>query len=127
MSGYNTPYEALGEEGIRQLANAFYEYMDSAPEVAGIRAMHGEDLNPIKERLADFLTGWMGGPQRYAEKYGSVCLTRPHKPYAIGPAERDQWLLCMDKALEQIGADEELKQMLKGPMFAIADTVRNRE
>jgi len=127
MSGYNTPFEALGEEGIRNLTNAFYDYMDSAPEVAGIRAMHGKDLTAMKERLADYLTGWMGGPQRYAEKYGSVCMTSPHKPYAIGSAERDQWLLCMDKALEQIGADDELKQMLKEPMFAIADMIRNRD
>ncbi len=127
MSGYNTPFEALGEEGIRNLTNAFYDYMDSAPEVAGIRAMHGKDLTAMKERLADYLTGWMGGPQRYAEKYGSVCMTSPHKPYSIGSAERDQWLLCMDKALEQIGADDELKQMLKEPMFAIADMIRNRD
>ena len=127
MSGYSTPFEALGEEGIRQLTNAFYDYMDSAPEVAGIRAMHGKDLTPMKERLADYLTGWMGGPQRYAEKYGTVCMTSPHKPYAIGTDERDQWLLCMDKALEQIGADDELKQMLKEPMFAIADMIRNRD
>jgi hemoglobin len=127
MSGYNTPFEALGEEGIRNLTNAFYDYMDSAPEVADIRAMHGKDLTAMKERLADYLTGWMGGPQRYAEKYGSVCMTSPHKPYAIGPAERDQWLLCMDRALEQIGADDELKQMLKEPMFAIADMIRNRD
>lgn len=127
MSEYNTPFEALGEDGIRELTNAFYDYMEASSEVAGIRAMHGKDLTPMKERLADYLTGWMGGPQRYAEKYGSVCMTSPHKPYAIGPAERDQWLLCMDKALEQIGADEELKAMLKGPMYAIADMVRNRD
>lgn len=127
MSEYKTPFEALGEAGIRELTNAFYDYMDRTPEVAGIRAMHSPDLEPMKERLADYLTGWMGGPQRYAEKYGSVCMTTPHKPYAIGPAERDQWLLCMEKALEQIGADESLKAMLKEPMFAIADMVRNRD
>ncbi|GAA0792859.1 group II truncated hemoglobin [Marinobacterium sediminicola] len=127
MGCYNTPYEALGEDGIRSLTNAFYDFMDTAPEVAGIRAMHGKDLGPMKERLAEYLIGWMGGPQLYAEKYGSVCMTSPHKPYAIGTAERDQWLLCMDKALEQIGAEEELKQMLKEPMFAIADMVRNRD
>ena len=127
MSGYATPYEALGEDGIRALTSAFYDYMDSAPEVAGIRAMHGKDLAPMKERLAEYLIGWMGGPQVYAEKYGSVCMTSPHKGYAIGTSERDQWLLCMVKALEQIGAEEALKQMLKEPMFAIADMVRNRD
>ncbi|PSL12532.1 hemoglobin [Marinobacterium halophilum] len=127
MSGYNTPFEALGEEGIRALTAAFYDYMDSAAQVADLRAMHGKDLEPMKERLAEYLISWMGGPQTYAEKYGSMCMTTPHKPYAIGSAERDQWLLCMDKALEQIGADDALKQMLKQPLFAVADMVRNRD
>lgn len=127
MTQYRTPYEALGDNGIRRLTAAFYDYMDTAPEVAGIRAMHGKDLAPMKERLAEYLISWMGGPQIYAEKYGSMCMTNPHKPYAIGPVERDQWLLCMEKALEQIGADDELKQMLKQPLFAVADMVRNRD
>ena len=69
----------------------------------------------------------MGGPPLYAQKYGTVCMTTPHEPYHIGPAERDQWLLCMNKALEQTGASEELVEMLKVPMFRIADAVRNKQ
>ena len=81
----------------------------------------------MKDKLADYLTGWMGGPPRYAEKYGTVCMTTPHEPYHIGPQERDQWLLCMDKALQQINASDELVDMLKVPLFRIADAIRNKE
>ncbi len=35
--------------------------------------------------------------------------------------------LCMDKALEQTGASEELVEMLKIPLFRIADAVRNKQ
>jgi len=122
-----TPYQILGEDGIRELCNSFYDIMDTLPEAAGIRALHADDLAPMKEKLAEYLTGWMGGPPLYANKYGSVCMTTPHEPYHIGPAERDQWLLCMDKALEETGASEELVEMLKIPLFRIADAVRNRE
>ena len=122
-----TPYQILGKEGIRQLADAFYEVMDELPEAQTIRAMHAENLDSIKDKLYEYLTGWMGGPPLYAAKYGSVCLTDPHKPYAIGPDERDQWVTCMEKALERIGASDELKQMLKGPIFQIADAVKNRD
>ena len=101
--------------------------MDELPEVAKLRAMHAKDLGPMKLKLAEYLTGWMGGPPLYADKYGTVCMTEPHEPYHIGPEERDQWLLCMDKALERIEASDELKEMLKVPMFRIADAVRNRE
>ena len=127
MSSAQTPYQILGEAGIRELASAFYDIMDSTPEVAKLRRMHARDLAPMKEKLAEYLIGWMGGPPLYAEKYGSVCMTTPHEPYHIGPEERDQWLLCMDKALERVGASEDLVQMLKVPMFRIADAVRNRE
>jgi hemoglobin len=122
-----TPYQILGEDGIRQLTSTFYDIMDALPEAASLRAMHAKDLAPMKEKLAEYLTGWMGGPPLYADRYGTVCMTTPHEPYHIGPEERDQWLLCMDKALVQTGASGELVNMLKVPMFRIADAIRNRE
>ena len=122
-----TPYQILGPEGIRELSNAFYDIMDESIQAQDIRKMHAENMEPIKEKLYEYLTGWMGGPPLYSDKYGSVCMTTPHKPYAIGPKERDQWLLCMDKALERIDASEELVEMLKDPMFRIADAIRNQE
>ena len=122
-----TPYDILGEDGIRELTSAFYDIMDSLPEMADLRAMHARDLAPMKDKLAEYLTGWMGGPPLYADKYGTVCMTSPHEPYHLGPEERDQWLLCMDRALQQTGASEELVQMLKVPMFRIADAIRNKE
>ena len=122
-----TPYEILGDAGIRALASAFYDVMDELPQAADVRAMHAASLDTIKRKLATYLTGWMGGPPVYLAMNGTVCLTDPHEPYAIGPKERDQWLLCMREALERIEASDELKAMLKDPMFQIADTVRNQD
>lgn len=122
-----SPYQILGEDGISRLVDAFYDAMDELPEARRIRAMHKTDLSEVRGKLKDYLIGWMGGPPLYHRKTGTVCLTEPHEPYAIGPRERDQWLKCMDTALERIGATDELKEMLKIPMFRIADTVRNRE
>lgn len=127
MTQAQTPFQILGEDGIRDLTDAFYDIMDTLPEAAGIRRMHAANLDPMKDKLAEYLTGWMGGPPVYAQKYGGVCMTEPHEPFHIGPEERDQWLLCMDKALEQIGASDELVEMLKIPMYRIADAIRNRE
>lgn len=127
MSAEQTPYQILGEDGIKNLCSAFYDNMDTLPEAADVRAMHAADLSAMKLKLAEYLTGWMGGPPVYSEKYGSVCMTTPHEPYHIGPKERDQWLLCMNKALTDINASDELVEMLKVPMFRIADAVRNKE
>lgn len=122
-----TPYEMLGADGVRKLADAFYEVMDSLPQAAEIRAMHAANLDDIKRKLAAYLTGWMGGPPVYLALTGTVCLTEPHAAYHIGPKQRDQWLLCMDQALDRIGASDELKAMLKDPLFRVADTVRNQD
>lgn len=122
-----TPYQLLGAEGIRQLAHTFYDVMDELPQAQEIRAMHAQNMDEIKDKLADYLTGWMGGPPLYHEKTGTVCLTDPHEPYAIGPDERDQWLLCFHEALERIGASDEVKEMLKDPIYRVAATVQNRE
>jgi hemoglobin len=127
MTTPQTPYQILGDDGIARLTEAFYDIMDELPEVQGIRRMHAADLGPMKIKLAEYLTGWMGGPPVYSDKYGSVCMTTPHEPYHIGPEERDQWLLCMDKALERIEASEELVDMLKVPMYRVADAIRNKE
>jgi hemoglobin len=124
---YTTPYEILGDQGIRNLAAVFYDVMDSLPEAAHIRSMHASDLGNVKRMLAAYLTQWMGGPPVYLAVKGTVCLTDPHKPFAIGPNERDMWLKCMDLALERTGASEELKTMLREPFRHVAETVRNSE
>lgn len=123
-----TPYEQLGgDAGIRRLAEAFYQAMDTLPEAATIRAMHGEHLENITEKLYQYLSGWLGGPHLYAEKYGTVCMSTPHKPYAIGTEERDQWLQCMEIALDKVGASEELRTMLQQPFRGIAEAVQNSD
>ncbi len=122
-----TPYELLGDQGIKDLVAAFYEAMDTNPEATEIRALHGDDLGPIKSKLVSYLVGWMGGPPVYMAITGTVCLTDPHARIHIGPRQRDQWLMCMDQALERTDASDELKQMLETPLQQIADTVRNQD
>ncbi len=122
-----SPFEILGDAGIRRLAAAFYDVMDEAPEFREIRAMHGADLTPMKRKLAMYLVGWMGGPPVYLAVNGTVCLNEPHAPYHIGPRQRDLWLACMDEALTRIDASADLRALLKAPLFHIADTVRNRD
>ena len=86
-----SPFQLLGgEQAVRELADAFYEAMDELPEARDIRGMHADNLDEIKHKLYEYLCGWMGGPPLYAKKTGTVCLTEPHKPYAIGPDERDR-------------------------------------
>ncbi len=120
------PYELLGgEEGVRTLCRTFYRIMDEEPRARDIRVMHKPDLAPMEDKLFDYLSTWLGGPPIYREKTGGMCITAPHRPYAIGEKERDQWLMCMGRALEEMGASREVKDMLKNPLFRVADMLRN--
>lgn len=120
------PYYLLGEEaGLRALADAFYDAMDELPEAEHIRKMHAQSLTDIKEKLFEYLSGWLGGPDLYNEKYGTICLTEPHKPFAISEDARDQWLYCWDRAMEKVGASAEVQAMIKDPIFRMADFMVN--
>ena len=122
-----TPYDLIGgEDALRRIVDRFHEIMDSDPEAATIRAMHGDDLGPIRDKLFDFLSGWLGGPPLYMKRTGSVCLTHAHAPFAIGDAERDARLMCMRRALEDEGVAEDVRDLLDRPLFMIADFIKNR-
>ena len=101
-----TPYELMGgEPAILSLVDRFYFYMDTLPEARGIRKMHAQSLSNAKDRLFKFLSGWLGGPDLFIQEYGHPMLRRRHFPFAIGQSERDQWMACMNKAMEEISMD----------------------
>ena len=122
-----THYERIGgEEKIRALVTRFYDHMDELPETYGIRKLHAEDLSGSRQKLYDFLTGWMGGPQLYVEKHGHPMLRRRHLPFPIGNSERDQWMYCMRLALNEVVEDEKLRAELLQAFIKVADHMRNQ-
>jgi hemoglobin len=131
MQAMNQPvlshYQRIGgEAALKQLTRRFYEHMDELPETYGIRKLHAEDLSGSAQKLFEFLSGWMGGPQLYIEKYGHPMLRRRHLPFKIGRDERDQWLLCMKLALEDVVDDAALRSELYAAIFKVADHMRNQ-
>ncbi len=122
-----TPYERLGgEPGVRALVDRFYDLMDLEPHYAGLRALHPADLAGSRDKLHWFLCGWLGGPDLYIQRYGHPRLRARHMPYAIGIAERDQWMACMIQAMQENELEEALAQRLAEAFFGTADWMRNR-
>lgn len=127
MTGFESSlYEMLGgETGLRSLVDRFYDLMDSSPEAEKIRAFHAESLKQSREKLFMFLSGWSGGPQLYVERFGHPRLRMRHLPFPIGEAERDQWLWCMNKALDESQLDPRVVEYLKLRFAEVADAMRN--
>ncbi|MFL5813714.1 MAG: group II truncated hemoglobin [Bdellovibrionia bacterium] len=128
MDQQKTVYETLGgAEGVRALAREFYHLMDTLPDAQGIRRLHPEDLASSEEKLFLFLSGWLGGPPLFVEKYGHPRLRMRHFPFAIGQSEADQWMLCMEQALKIVGVADPLLSELTATLRKLADHMRNRE
>lgn len=118
---------AGGERGIRALVDRFYLEMDSLPEARRVREMHAEDLTEVKDKLARFLCGWLGGPRLFQDKYGPISIPLVHQVFPIGPAERDAWLRCMKIAVAAQPYDNAFKIYLMAQLAIPAERVRNRE
>ncbi|MBS1137492.1 MAG: globin [Proteobacteria bacterium] len=122
-----TPYEILGgEAGLRALVQRFYQLMDELPEAYGIRKLHPQDLSGSEEKLFMFLSGWLGGPPLFVRRHGHPRLRARHLPFSIGAPERDQWLMCMRRALEEQVGDAGLRDKLYRALADLADHMRNR-
>lgn len=123
----NSLYNLVGSEtGVRALVDRFYDLMDSAPEAKDVRALHAASLKQSREKLFLFLCGWSGGPPLYVEKYGHPRLRQRHMPFVIGERERDQWLWCMDRALDVGNFSPRVVEHLKKRFYEVADFMRNQ-
>jgi len=121
-------YERIGlDEGLWKLINTFYDNMETLPEAKTIRDLHPEDLRSAREKLFMFLSGWLGGPDRYIAAFGHPRLRARHLPFPIGKTERDQWLMCMRKALDEMPIDSAFKEQLIMAFTQTASHMMNQE
>lgn len=122
-----TPYVLLGGDArVRALVERFYDVMDAEPDFAVIRRLHPPELANARNRLYWYLSGWLGGPNLYIERFGHPMLRARHLPFSIGIAERDAWLACLARAMDETGVPETLRDSLASAFFKTADWMRNR-
>jgi hemoglobin len=120
-------YEAIGGiDKVDELVDRFYDLMALEPQFAELQAIHPPDSSSSREKLKFFLTGWMGGPDIYSPKYGHPMLRARHLHFKIGILERNQWLACMYRALEECGIDCNIAKQLEESLFNTADWMRNQ-
>lgn len=114
-----------GEDAVRALVDRFYDLMDLEPSYARLRAIHPTDLSASRDKLFWFLCGWLGGPDYFQQRFGHPRLRARHLPFAIGIAERDQWMNCMRQAMQECELDPALRERLDAAFMNTADWMRN--
>ncbi|MDD7985772.1 group II truncated hemoglobin [Lentisphaera marina] len=118
-------YRAVGEStGLRKLVVEFYRQMCELDEAKIIRNMHPDDLSVSEDKLYCFLSGWMGGPRLYTEKYGSIAIPRAHAHLKITSTEGNAWLLCMEKALGELNYPDDFCEYLLMQLAVPAERIR---
>jgi hemoglobin len=122
-----TAYARIGgEDGVRRLVHRFYELMDTLPEAAACRAIHPPSLAGSEEKLFMYLTGWLGGPPLFTDRYGHPMLRRRHLHAPIAGPEIDGWLACFRQAWAETVTDAEITRVVLPQVENLAQHMRNR-
>ncbi len=123
-----SPYQQLGgDAAVRQLVDRFYDLMDENKEAATVREMHPDNLTESRDKLYEFLSGFLGGPPLYHQNRGHPKLRMRHLPFSIDEQARDQWLSCMYRALEEQTDDALLLMQLKSSFYKTAHHMINQQ
>lgn len=116
-----------GQEPIDRLVDAFYHQMDTLEEARELRALHAADLTETARVLKLYLAQWMGGPGDYSAERGHPRLRARHLGVRIGVAERDAWLLCMKRALDETFERPQTRLVILQALAPLADWMRNQD
>ena len=121
-----TPYYRLGgEEKVRELANAFYDVMESDPIASELLKIHPQPLDRIRHVFFLYLSLWLGGPDDFQKQFGHPRLRARHLPFTVTPALKDQWMYCMRKAMFKTVEDIALAQQLLAALDQLAEHMIN--
>ncbi|WP_272976077.1 globin [Deinococcus geothermalis] len=91
-------YSRIGPEALARLVQHFYARVAAHPDLAPI---FPADLTLTAEKQLAFLTGFLGGPPLYHQRFGHPRLRARHLPFPITPTRARAWLACMQAALRE--------------------------
>jgi len=121
-----TPYSLMGgEKAILSVVERFYFYMDTLPEAKELRVEHQADLSSAKDKLYKFLSGWLGGPDLFVQEFGHPRLKQRHFLFKVNQQNRDQWMMCMNKALYEVAMPDALRKNIKQALDDLATHMIN--
>ncbi|MDO8967252.1 cyanoglobin [Algoriphagus sp.] len=124
MNSFQSIYELIGEDQIRQLTRHFYR---EVAQNQALRKLYPEDLEPAERRLFLFLLQVFGGPQTYLEERGHPRLRMRHLDWKIDPGMRDHWLNAMLTALDKLKPEQHAKELMMGYFIKVANHMINHE
>lgn len=117
-----TLFEKIGEGSIEQLVNGFYEYVFRSPKIA---PLFKTDREEVKRKQKMFLTQFLGGPNLYSQEFGHPKMRMRHLPHEITQEAKEEWLKCMEMAINDLDISEGLKVELFAVFPKLAEHMVN--
>ncbi|WP_041230619.1 globin [Deinococcus peraridilitoris] len=93
-----TLYDRIGPEHLHALLTRFYRCVGHDPLLA---PLFPDDLGHTLEKQFAFMSGFLGGPPLYHQRFGHPRLRARHLPFPITPEHARAWLSCMKTALDE--------------------------
>lgn len=120
-----TPYEEIGgEDRVRELAEAFYDVIEETSPL--LRDMLPANTKNTRQKFFMYLSGWLGGPPLYEQKWGHPRLRMRHFPFPIDDTAAAEWMRCMRDALDRVGVEGALRDFLESRLGPLAEHMKNR-
>ncbi|WP_343698389.1 group II truncated hemoglobin [Caulobacter sp.] len=121
----DTAFDQIGGAArIDVLVEAFYDFIETDPAYAELRAMHAADMTPVRASLKGWLTGWLGGSRDWFAQHPGVCMMSMHRAMPIDAATAGQWTDAMKRALAQVEVDADLAEALNEVFGRMASGMR---
>ena len=110
---HQTAFDQIGGAApVAAMVNAFYDLMDTDPAYARLRAIHAQDLTPMRASLAGFITGWLGGPRDWFVQRPGACMMSLHRAMPIDAELGRQWVEAMTRAMAQADVEPDMADAL---------------
>ena len=118
-----------GAAAVRELVKHFYDIVETDPDGAPVHRLHlqGMGINHLRQTQFEYLSGFLGGPKLYVERYGHANNRKIHEHVEIGTAEVESWLKCMNKAIHKAGLSTDIEQRLMPIFTHAAKSLKNIE
>lgn len=125
-----TLYDRVGgEDRLRELVETFYDIVEFEPEGERLHLLHRRGHGVAHSRIEqfNFLSGFLGGPKLYVEKFGHSNVREMHAHVEINAEARDAWLTCMGIAIDRVGLSSDVKDELMSNFTRVAFMLKNTD
>lgn len=117
-----TIYDMLGEDNLRLMVNNFYDLVQQNDIIS---PLFQGDFESIRKKQFMFLSQFFGGPGLYSAEFGHPKMRMRHLPHKITVEAKDEWLKCMQKAVDSLDIEPKLKDAIYHSFPAIAQHMVN--